>query len=77
MFIRFGIACVTYGLVLVGLGLIAAQPAKAYRVKKICEDIATKMGTLEKCRWVLDKEILEPPPKSDKDAKKADAGAKK
>ena len=29
MFIRIGIAFVTYGLVLVGLGLIAAQPAQA------------------------------------------------
>jgi hypothetical protein len=77
MFSRIGIAFVTYGLVLVGLGLIAAQPAQAYRVKKICEDVATKTGTVEKCRWVLDKESLEPPQKSDKDAKKADAGAKK
>jgi hypothetical protein len=72
---RFGFAI--YGLVVLGLGLIAAQPVQAYRVKKICEDIATKAGTVEKCRWVLEKESLEPAPKSDKDAKKADAGAKK
>jgi hypothetical protein len=56
---------------------MAAQPAQAHRVKKICEDVVTKTGTVEKCRWVLDKESLPPPAKSDKDAKKADAGAKK
>ena len=66
-----------YGVVILGVGLLAAQPAQAYRVKKICEDVSTKTGTVEKCRWVLDKESLEPPAKSDKDAKKADAGAKK
>lgn len=74
---RNGVGFAIYGVVILGLGLIAAQPAQAYRVKKICEDVATKSGTVEKCRWVLDKESLEPPPKSDKDAKKADAGAKK
>lgn len=74
---RNGVGFAIYGVVILGLGLIAAQPAQAYRVKKICEEVATKSGTVEKCRWVLDKESLEPPPKSDKDAKKADAGAKK
>ena len=74
---RIGITFVIYGLFVLGLGLMAAQPAQAHRVKKICEDVVTKTGTVEKCRWVLDKESLEPPPKSDKDAKKADAGAKK
>ncbi len=77
MFNRIGIAFVIYSFFVLGLSLIAAQPAQAYRVKKICEDVATKTGTVEKCRWVLDKESLEPPAKSDKDAKKADAGAKK
>lgn len=74
---RNSIGFAIYGLLVLGLSLMAAQPAQAYRVKKICEDIASKTGTVEKCRWVLDKESLEPPPKSDKDAKKADAGAKK
>ncbi len=74
---RNSVGFAIYGVVILGVGLLAAQPAQAYRVKKICEDVSTKTGTVEKCRWVLDKESLEPPAKSDKDAKKADAGAKK
>mgnify|MGYP006291967287 FL=1 len=74
---RNSVGFAIYGVVVLGVGLLAAQPAQAYRVKKICEDVSTKTGTVEKCRWVLDKESLEPPAKSDKDAKKADAGAKK
>ena len=74
---RNSVGFAIYGVVILGVGLLTAQPAQAYRVKKICEDVSTKTGTVEKCRWVLDKESLEPPAKSDKDAKKADAGAKK
>ena len=29
--------------------------ALAYRVKKVCEEVATKHGPMQKCRSVLDK----------------------
>jgi len=77
MFYRKAIAAACYAVAVLGLGLIAAQPAQAYRIKKICEEVTTKTGTVEKCRWVLDTESVEQPAKSDKDVKKADAGTKK
>jgi len=77
MFYRKAIAAACYAVVVLGLGLIAAQPAQAYRIKKICEEVTTKTGTVEKCRWVLDTESVEQPAKSDKDAKKANAETKK
>jgi hypothetical protein len=79
MFYRKAIAAACYAVVVLGLGLIAAQPAQAYRIKKICEEVTTKTGTVEKCRWVLDTESVEQPAKSDKvkDAKKANSGTTK
>lgn len=52
--------------------MVLTKSAYAYKVKKICEDVMTKRGTVEKCRWVREKDSLEPsrPPAKNKDAKK-------
>lgn len=42
------------------VSLILTKSVYAYRVKKICEAITTKRGTVEKCRWVREKDSLEP-----------------
>ncbi len=55
-----------------GFSLMFTQTAHAYRVKKVCEEVMTKRGTVEKCRWVREKDSLEPSKPADKgkDAKK-------
>jgi outer membrane murein-binding lipoprotein Lpp len=55
-----------------GFSLAFTQSAYAYKVKKICEKVSTKNGTVEKCRWVREKDSLEPSKPADKgkDAKK-------
>ena len=55
-----------------GFSLAFTQSSYAYKVKKICEEVSTKNGTVEKCRWVREKDSLEPSKPADKgkDAKK-------
>jgi hypothetical protein len=75
--LRSAIRGLIHSYVMLDITVLASQPAHAHRVKKVCEEVVSKTGTVEKCRWVLDKESLQTPPKADKDAKKADAGSKK
>ena len=55
-----------------GFSLAFMQSAYAYKVKKICEEVSTKKGPVEKCRWVRDKDSAErsKPANKGKDAKK-------